>query len=207
MPENYYSPNNKYITVWGSWTSNSTTANSENNIWTFWCDSGTNAATSSTIYSTATSGTVWVKWINECDDSITDAVTQTKEQRQAARQRELKFQRLQVAENRRREIERIKAEKRANRLLLSLLNRRQKKEYANARQITIFHNGTDKPWFILSNRQSGNILEHDKSGKPIIRHCVHPVNVPLADVLATQMLYLKTHPEELLQVANHQTIQ
>ena len=97
------------------------------------------------------------------------------------------------------------AELRANELLLSLLDQRQRKEYKDKNQISIYQGR--KPKYILYKRAAYNIAELDDCGVPTIEHCVQTLGTPLADQLATQYLYLHTNPAELLGVANHRPAQ
>ena len=83
-------------------------------------------------------------------------------------------------------------------LLMSLLNRRQKKEYKQKRQISIYE-GRERKW-ILRKQYNYNIVECE-NGRPVRAYCVQ-TDTPLADQLATQFLYLKHSPQELLDKAN-----
>jgi hypothetical protein len=93
---------------------------------------------------------------------------------------------------------RKEAEHKAEVLLMSLLNRRQKKEYKQKRQISIYE-GRERKW-ILRKRDNYNIVECE-NGKPVRAYCVQ-TDTPLPDQLATQFLYLKHSPQELLDKAN-----
>ena len=96
------------------------------------------------------------------------------------------------------------AELKADELLLSLLDQRQRKEYKETQKISIYQGR--KPKWVLHKRPSYNVVELDDCGHPIKEHCVQTLGVPLADQLATQYLYLHTNPDELLRVANHQIL-
>jgi hypothetical protein len=95
-------------------------------------------------------------------------------------------------------IDRQEAKHKAEVLLMSLLNRRQKKEYKQKRQISIYE-GRERKW-ILRKRDNYNIVECE-NGRPVRAYCVQ-TDTPLADQLATQFLYLKHSPQELLAMAN-----
>jgi undecaprenyl pyrophosphate synthase len=117
--------------------------------------------------------------------------------------RQLKAQ--QEAKRREAEAQRLRnlAEKRAEALLLSLLNRNQRLEYKLQRQITIWKG--DKKW-VLAKERSYNVLEYDEQGKLIAKHCVQTVGTPMADQLAAQYLYMHTDPDLLIRTANHQQV-
>jgi hypothetical protein len=109
-------------------------------------------------------------------------------------------ERRQLEETRKRN----EAQKKANDLLLSLLDKGQKEEYTKNRCITIYR-GTKPKWKLLKER-SYNVLEYDDNGTLITKHCVQTPTTPLEDQLAAQYLYLHDCPEELIRVANHQNM-
>lgn len=226
----YYvlNPDNTATQVWNTWTTGTSTnaidVSTYDGTWRAWQPAGT--STQYTIKASTTANNVWYQWVDWQEQGtaatyppinvgVYQAPVQTKaEIRAAARamaqraKEALRLQKKAERENKLRQQKMLQAERRATRLLLALLNRQQKKEYRELKQITINHPGTEIPQYILKNTLSGNILEHDKAGKPIVRHCVHVgYGIPLPDNLATQVLYLKTKPEELLKVANHTRLQ
>lgn len=227
----YTTPYDASRTVWGVWTTGTTTsandATTAGDTWIQWQPAIQPAQYQYTIRASTTANNIWYQWAEWHEQGtattqpqtiqlgVYPAPVQTKaEIRAAARavaQRAKEAIRLQKQAERARkqhDLQTLRAERKAVRLLLALLNRQQKKEYAELKQITINHPGTEIPQFVLKNTLSGNILEHDKQGKPIMRHCVHVgYGIPLADNLATQLLYLQSKPEEMLKIANHTRIQ
>lgn len=165
------------------------------NYWTTLAGSSTNLATSNTwtIWSDGTGNTANIVYRTE---PVQPHVPTAEEQvAQVERTRVL------AAEEHERIVKRKEAERKADELLLSVINRRQRREYKTKNQITIF--AGQKPKYILQKRESYNVVECDDCGRPVQQHCVQTRGTPLADQLATQYLYLHTNPAELLGVANH----
>jgi len=180
--------------VWSIWTSASgtTSATSTDNIWDGW---------------TATSGSTNATYNGIFEAPNAPIPQLTAEQLAAINQEQAERDRLRAErdeENRKKQAE---ANLKADKLLLSLLNRRQRKEFVEKKQISIYRRGRRVPDWILENKSSRNIIELDARGKPIKNHCVQTRGTPLSDQLATQYLYLHTNPAELLRVAITQNLQ
>lgn len=59
----------------------------------------------------------------------------------------------------------------------------------------------------LSRGRVGNIVEVNAQGQPVSRWCVHPrLDVPDADTLLAQKLWLENRPDELLAIANRHPV-
>jgi hypothetical protein len=220
-------------TCWGDWNvtykvTSSTSTNEVQKVWVYWqapngTTGGIQATPSTSAWDTAT---IWGAWTpvgsyrvatpNPLDYSTIvlgeyQAPVKTPEEIAAAAKAvaQAAAEAIQRREAERvRELERIRlaneATVRAEDLLLSILNRRQRKEWKEKKQISLYEAGFRHPKFILKNLSSHNVHEYDpKTGKRIIEHCVVTRDVPMCDMLATQVLYLKNAPEELLRVANH----
>ena len=204
-------------TTWEIWTSSGTsTSAGSNNCWLQWTTvKGSNSTGETTwnswnthTYTDTNTGNdlIFKIWgdadfnaqpvnIPACQPPTAEQLREQEEARQRAREREqarLEEQRLKTEA----------AKKQAEKLLMSLLNPRQRKEYREKQQISIYR-GNRRKW-ILKRYESYNVLECDKEGKPVTAHCVHPDGVPLEDNLATQYLYLHTNAQELLRIANRQ---
>lgn len=164
------------FTVWVSWTSNSTTSGSiTTNAWTHWMSSsdGTSANTASQPY------TIHVQ-----------PPPETAEARQAREQAE-----------RERTAARVAAQKRAEDLLLSLLDENQRRELAEHNSVSVFSE-LQKRYRIRRGR-SGNVDELDDGGRVVAKYCAHPNElVPDADTMAAQLLMLTHNEREFLRVAN-----
>jgi hypothetical protein len=165
--------------------------------------------TSASIATNSTTNTVWCNWtISSNAIGITYPIENEEEARATVEriQSDISPEAIERAETERLERQKIiqESDARAEDLLLSVLNRRQRKEWKEKKQISIFERGYKHPHYILRNLSSSNVYEYDeKTGKRIFEHCVQTIGVPLADQLATQVLYLRNNPEELLRVANN----
>jgi len=191
--------------TWYEWTSTAGSANTTTaeNAWNTWTDGITTGRITNVTYfgDNNTIGN-----IDPVEQIVPPAPVLTEEQRERLRQ-VAEAERVRIeAERAKRMKEKVLADKRANRLLVSLLNRRQRREWRDRKQISIYRNGRHLPSFILTNKESYNVVEVGPKGVAHTAHCVQARGVPMADQLATQLLYLKTHPEELLRVANHKSL-
>ena len=205
-------------------TSSATTyqiqASSTNAVWGTWA-----GVDSVTVGGTTTNDQIWIQWqpletievreygnptpyrvftapINRTPEEIAEQERlaqemQAERERRDAQQRAQQEERAKLAE-----LAKIRAED----LLLSLLNARQRREWKTKKQISIY-DGRVLKW-ILKNESTYNIVECDAKGEAIKTHCVVPrESVPLADQLAMQYLYLNGGcQEELIRVANHQIV-
>ena len=119
----------------------------------------------------------------------TDEARQERERQQAERESKLKD-----------------AEAKAVALLEEHLSPDQLKAFRNISPIPV--QAVDGREFLLLLRRDNNILELDAEGKPHKRYCARPghATVPLCDSLLTQILYLRSQPEEMLRKANWEYI-
>jgi hypothetical protein len=121
----------------------------------------------------------------------------TPEQRAAAAQ----WQREQDARRAQERADRAAAEGRAESLLLSLLTPRQRREYAASQTIPV--RGSDKRRYRLEHGRVSNVIELDRVGNEIASWCAAPAgNLPIADVLAAQLLWLRHDAPGFRAVAN-----
>ncbi len=186
-------------------SSSSTSANidgaTDYDTWVRWADMSA---------STSTTAEVWTYWTTNSDGTVgIHAVHLNSAPAQPAPMptpEELERLRIEAEAERARALaQKAEAEKKAEELLISILDPRQAEEYRTRGQISILQGQLAK--WILEKKQSYNVLECDDAGKPIRKHCVQtPDGTPLADQLATQYLYLTTRPALLLEVANHRPI-
>jgi hypothetical protein len=192
----------------GYTTSNATTTGS---VWSIW----TSASDTSGMTSATSIDNVWLGWT-----ASGGSTSATSNRTFVAPQPRLTAEQIEAINLERAEQDRLRAERqeaerkrqaeanlKADKLLLSLLNRRQRKEFREKQQISIYRRGRHVPSWILENKSSRNIIELDPRDKPIRRHCVQTVTTPLSDQLATQYLYLHTNPAELLRVAVSSNLQ
>jgi hypothetical protein len=121
----------------------------------------------------------------------------TPEQLAAAAQ----WQREQDARRAQERADRAAAEGRAESLLLSLLTPRQRREYAESQTIPV--RGSDKRRYRLVYDTVGNVKELNRAGVEIASWCAAPAgNLPIADVLAAQLLWLRHDAPGFRAVAN-----
>jgi hypothetical protein len=92
------------------------------------------------------------------------------------------------------------AEKRAEDLLMSMLDATQREMFRKEQAIIVIAASGIRYRIRLS--MINNIEQLDTHGNPLLKLCVHPVNVPLADVLVTQKLLLETDEQEFRRMAN-----
>jgi hypothetical protein len=166
--------------------------------WATWNDTSSTATSSNTA---GTSDTAWYQWTVGTATSGNHATSVrvellTQEQMDAAREAsESRRERLRVQQEEKRQAK-IKSEK----LLLSLLSEKQKKEYAEKRTVTV---RLDNKEFTIHEKWSGNLHERDLETGKKRRLCVVPVpQIPLADQMAGQVLHLMNDADALVSRAN-----
>jgi hypothetical protein len=112
------------------------------------------------------------------------------------------------AEREKRQAARKAAETRAERLLFTILTPSQVKQYTDDRFFDVTIPATGRIYRLRHGRSMN--VELIEAGKPKIKFCAHPHNayeVPVPDVLLSQLLMLKSSEQAFLQIANRQVIQ
>jgi hypothetical protein len=146
-----------------------------------------NSANSSTIWitwtsdpgTTASTSTVWTAWC------WTTGAYELKQKKEA--------------------LAREQARKVAEQLLLSILTRSEREEYRANKSVTVLSGGSR---YRVRMGRAGNIDRLTDDGKVVERLCCHiRDNVPDADNVAAQILYLKHNPTEFLALANRTRVQ
>ena len=93
------------------------------------------------------------------------------------------------------------AQTRATALLRSLLTPRQWRQYAETH--TILVRGSDKRYYRIEHERVSNVIELDRAGKEVASWCAAPGgNLPIEDVMAAQLLWLRSDAEGFRAVAN-----
>jgi len=98
---------------------------------------------------------------------------------------------------------------RAERLLQESLSPAQREELGQFGHFTVAAQHADgRPaLYRLTLGRVANIHEVNAQGRLVARWCVHPrLNVPDADTMLAQKLWLENHPDELLAIANRHPI-
>ncbi len=179
----------------------STYAGFDNRIWCNWNNSlstGTTSITSpSQIISTRVeNNTVWRMWIsNSSSTTAGNIIIQTSPVVQPARpniiQRTVQAIRRRPQKNR--------ADIKAETLLLKYLTREQRKDYLEKKYFDV---RVGPRTYRLKKFTNGNVELLDKDGKEVVRYCCHPANdVPICDVLMSQMMMLKYDEPGFLRLA------
>lgn len=106
-------------------------------------------------------------------------------------------------------IERQRAIERAEILLQESLSPQQQEELSRCGFFTVatqLQNGHPRIYQLRRGRVA-NILEVNAQGHGVSRWCVHPrLDVPDADTLLAQKLWLENRPDELLAIANRHPV-
>lgn len=170
-------------TTWSGWNS-STSATVTSDVWITWTSDGT-------VYQGDSNGSVAPAPV--CQVTPAQAARMTQQRARLRRQHE--------QADRRRERERVAAQKRARSLLLRLLSRDQARDY------------DEHQWFQLQARsgrvyrihrgRTRNVVEIGGDGSGIRRFCIHPEEyVPDEDTMLAQKLMLENDEERFLAIAN-----
>ncbi len=190
--------------VWTAWNVQHTAA--VNSAITRHIGQPINAATTSSLTNTI-NGEIWGAWNNQIQNlrnASAEQVRRVQEQQRQARERQDRYQ----ADQTRVQLERSKAEKRAEKLLQELLSAEQRAELAAKGFFTlrtIAKSGEERIYRIRRGR-SRNVEQVDAQGNRIKTLCAHPIEmVPDADTMLAQKLMLETPDmqEEFLRIANH----
>jgi hypothetical protein len=97
--------------------------------------------------------------------------------------------------------QKLKAEARADELLLLFLNEEQKKQY---KELGYFETEVNDTRYRLHRGRAGNVYKIDSKGKPVEQLCIHPKEwLPDSDNVLAQFLALTTDPVEFERTANH----
>jgi hypothetical protein len=92
------------------------------------------------------------------------------------------------------------AERRAGELLMSILEPAQRDMFRRDGAIIVVARSGTRYRLVLG--MTGNVMQLGADGEPVQRLCVHPVGVPLPDILVTQKLLLEADEEEFRRRAN-----
>jgi hypothetical protein len=106
-----------------------------------------------------------------------------------------------------REAKRKAASLRAESLLFTILTPAQVRQYTDDACFDVEVNG--RIYRLACNSRSGNVILLEK-GKPKFKYCAHPHDahdVPIPDVLLSQLLMLRSDEKEFLRIANRTVLQ
>lgn len=190
--------------IWGAW--NAQIANTITTAVAGHIGQQMTAATTTSLTNTI-NAEVWSAWstqVQNLRDASAEQVRRVQEQARQVRER----QERQAADASRVQLERGKAEKRAELLLQEQLSAEQKAELASKGFFTlrtIAKSGEERIYRIRRGR-SRNVEQVDAQGTRIKTLCAHPAElVPDADTMLAQKLMLETPDtqEEFLRIANH----
>lgn len=181
-------------------------------VWASWCRPsnvgtatvGSNSITYGNIIQTADS--IWGSWNQNWHPTPARVYgfpapaihrEPTPEERAAREAERIRWEEQRKAE----EAERARARENAKKLLLSVLNEDQKKDWAASGHFYL-HVGDRK--YRIKRGRSGNVeLVDPKTHEPLERYCAHPVqNVPDEDTAVAQMMYLLHDEQRFIGLAN-----
>ena len=147
--------------------------------WYGWNDTWTTNCTAST----------WIGWNDTSNFVAWTPYEQTEEQKAAAKKAK---------------DERAAAKERAERLLEENLSESQREELATQRYFTVEGGGSKRTYRVKAGLGvHGNVVEVDEQGREVANLCAAPRgDLPEADALIAQKLWLEHREEEFRQVAN-----
>lgn len=164
--------------------------------WAVWVDTST----------TGTSNITWDIWVNDVTASTTTNTTANStpppvqlSDAEAAEFRAVEEQRKAAAKQA--QLDRVKAVKRAKKLLRSLLSPKQKRELTERQQFSMV--GSEGGIYEIRQGRSGNVYRVDKEGRRDMSYCCHPREyVPDEDTMLAQKLALETDEGAFCELAN-----
>jgi len=190
--------------------SGTTTSTTDNGTWILWNHTD---CTSATISSSDNS--TWVTWTNAT--IVTDSTSVVNDsyiprsQESLERIRVEEHERCQrEADSKQAEKDRIAARKRAMKLLLSNLTKKQKKQYSKYKYFVIEGGKSKRKYRIRGNPDANSIpmanidvLHHDNDNDVDYRICFHlSYGIPLGDHLLAQKLMLENDEDRAIEVSN-----
>lgn len=193
--------------TWNAWFDTATTS-ATTDIWSTW-----NITNTATDCSTNTQ-TIWVTWTSSSTvttDCISDTTYQRRPQKSVEQLRVEKHARLQhEADIKQADKDRIAARKRAMKLLLSNLTKKQKKQFTKHQFFIVEGSKSKRKYRIRSNKENTNlpmanidVLHHDNDNNVDHRICFHlSYGIPLGDHLLAQKLMLENDEDRALEVSN-----
>lgn len=162
--------------AWSGWITTSGTTNSTSGAWFNW-NTGTTTATSAD----------WVRWT---------AITRSPEE----------TQRIQARETQR-AAEVQAADRRAHELMLSVLDREGRERFERHGEIIIASRRDPRHRYLLRRGVSANIEVITPDGHCSHRLCAHPpAHLPVPDIMLAQKLWLESHEDEFLRIANRHAV-
>ena len=195
--------------AFSTWCSTDTT--SATDIWIDW--NGTTSATTSATTNTS-NNTIWMSWTSTSTEIITSATDTTHvatSQESLERGRVAEHARCQAkADAKVAEEDRIAARKRAMKLLLSNLTKKQKEQFAKHKFFVIEGGKSKRKYRIRGNPENASIpmanidvLHHDNDNNVDHKICFHlSYGIPLGDQLLAQKLMLENDEDRAIEVSN-----
>ena len=175
MP-NYYTTANNTTTAWSMWTNDNSTSTADN-AWDHWITYDLGTSAKNIIY--------------RAPAPKPKPLTAAEQERR---------QRLNAETQKRMESQRI-AKERAEKLLVSCLDKEQREDLEVHSRFRIL---VGSNWYSIGRGHAGNVYLLDKEGdRPTVRYCAHPIDsVPDADAMLAQKLLLETDEAAFVQIAN-----
>jgi hypothetical protein len=197
--------------VWNAWTTGTVTsvgtADSGNDVWYKWIDSGTSAIVSSVTYSdNSTSDSAWTQWVTVSEEvrkvrKQTEEEIRIEEEREAAREEEIRAQNEKWSLERKRARERRElAEIKAKELLEIFIGKEEMKVYEKTGRI--FVKGKDADYHIVKG--DGYNIRKIEKGK-VRDLCVHledKRSMPATDNVMALFLHLRADEKAVIELAN-----
>lgn len=206
-----------HILVWTNWAGGTgstvyTDSSITNTIWTQWTT--TSSATTTTLHSITTNGQTyaWNEW-NRRYETIGSLQVATAEQTRSfsrpVSDAERERWRKQEAEYKRKLEEEValrkNAEARAEEILLEHLSAEQREDLRKKSSFFLEAIGNDgaRRKYRIDRGTHGNVKLMDDEGKKVVgSYCVQPKDVPVADAMLAQVLWLRNNEEGFKKAAN-----
>jgi len=178
-----------------------TTISATDNIWKIFVNDNTTAS-NITSNVTATCGPTTIAWSDWNERYVVNngRVLFFEEINENERAKRIAHAEALQKELNLKEEKRVAAEVKAEMLLNYCLTAEQRDDLAKNNH---FHLYTGNHKYRIERGVSGNVkLINDNDDKPKHQYCIHPVGVPVADVMLAQKLLLETNEQEFLRIAN-----
>ncbi len=195
--------------IWDGWCGATDTTTCTSNAWYEWNDSTTDCTTNDTTWVTWTSATETITL--ECRDATpyqAESLSQEEIDRRHAEQQQRITNARQASEQA--EKERVAARKRAMKLLLTNLTKKQKNQF-DKHQFFIVQGGKSKRKYRIRSHKNAvsipmaniDVLHHDNDNDVDHRICFHlSYGIPLGDQLLAQKLMLEHDEDKAIEVSN-----
>lgn len=180
--------------VWHTWTTNSCSVTTQNQVYNTWVASGTTASTNA-IYNTWVTQAALRTFADQAEAALYPAAKPSAKQIFVQKWNEFWHGLVRVFERAFKDTAKLRARK----LLVEHLDAVQRASYEKDGHFVVEVQGVR---YRIDQGTHGNVKELDAAGKPLASYCIQPAGVPDEDAMLAQKLQLEADVAAFKRVAN-----